>query len=63
MNKQQARKIALSWAASLIRAEADNGEALCEEAERNGSIDPENDSAKIAKALEELAESLMRRSV
>ena len=62
MNRQEARKIALSWAASLLRREADNGEALCEEAERNGSTDLETDSLKIAKALEELADSLLRRS-
>jgi hypothetical protein len=61
VNKQEARKIALAWAASIIRVEADNGEALYEEAERNGSTDPENDAAKIGKALEEIAASLLKR--
>lgn len=61
MNKQEARKIALSRAADILRAEAQNGEGLLGEAEQNGSDNPEADAEKIAQALQQIADSLEKR--
>lgn len=61
MNKQQIRKIALSRAADILRIEAENGEGLYEEAEQNGSQNPEIDAQKIARALQKIVESLERQ--